>query len=299
MDAILKPLPHSEQPTKKADTGGGKDSYLQLVPAVDQALRLLLSLAKMTGGEASLTELANEIGISRSKALAILNTLRNAGFVTRNDRTKDYRLGTNVLLLGRAFANSTDLARETIPYLEELAAWTGGSVHLGAISGETLFVIARRQAPSGMYLPIDLGTLYPLTWGAHGRAYLATLSPEELERRLGHNSLLRAGATDRDVIDSDVLGAQVEAARRLGYGMSLGTTWSGLNAVSTVLTIESPSMPGGRQAAACLVAIGAFSTERAHEIGRRMIDVASEMSQKLDLLLQTVNVHFHIAPPVA
>lgn len=276
----------------------GKDSYLQLVPAVDQSIRLLFALVNMMGGEASLTELAKEVGISKSKGLAILNTLRNAGLVTRNDRTKNYRLGPNVLLLSRALINNTDLGQEAIPYLEELAAQTGCSIHLGVVSGETMFVAARRHVPGGTYIAIDVGQRYPLTWGAHGRAYLATLTPEEFERRLSQSSILQAGETARDAIDRETLRAEVEESRRLGYGTSVGTTWSGLNAVSAVLTVDFPEEPEVKRVAGFVVAVGSFSPEKAHEIGLRTVEAADKISQQLGPLLRAVNLHFPLSRPL-
>src|SRR5512136_1238696 len=113
----------------------GRDNYGRRVPAVDQSVQLLFALANVVSGEATLTELARDTGISRSKALAVLNTLRSTGLVARNDQTKRYRLGLNILVLSRALINQTDLAREAIPYLEQLATDTGSVVHLGVISG--------------------------------------------------------------------------------------------------------------------------------------------------------------------
>ena len=295
MDAMLNSIPSTEQTEGGTAERGGKDSYLQQVPAVDQSIRLLFSLANTVGGEASLTQLTKEVGISKSKGLAILNTLRNAGLVTRNDRTKGYRLGANLLLLSQAFMNNTDLAQAAAPYLERLAAETGCGTHLGIASGETLFVIARRHPLGGAYVAIDVGHRYPLTWGAHGRAYLATLTEDEFERWLGRGSLVQAGETDRDGIDRATLRAQVEESRRLGYGVSLGNTWSGLNAVSAVLFVEAPETEAGRRVAGCLVVVGSFAPERAHEIGGRMVEVAGEMSETLGPLLRTVNLHFPLS----
>ena len=298
MDAMLNSISSTEQQAAEAVEGGVKDSYLQLVPAVDQAVRLLVSLANTVGGEASLTQLTKEVGISKSKGLAILNTLRNAGLVDRDDRSKNYSLGPNLLLLSRAFINNTDLARAATPYLEDLAAKTGCSIHLGVVSGETLFVVARRHAPGGSYIPIDVGHRYPLTWGAHGRAYLATLPPEELERRLSHSAIVQAGETDRDQIDRDTLRTQVEEARRVGYGKSLGTTWSGLNAVSAVLTSETPDILDGRRVVGCLVAVGSFEPERVAQAGELLVQAAAEMSKRLGPLLQSVNLHFPLTRPL-
>ena len=56
-------------------------------------------------------KLAEEVGISKSKGLAILNTLKSSGLVTRDERTKNYGLGSNLLPLGRALINNTDLAK--------------------------------------------------------------------------------------------------------------------------------------------------------------------------------------------
>ena len=299
MDAILNSIPPSEPPQAgEVAEEAAKESYLQLVPAVDQAIRILFCLTNIVGGEASLTELTKQVGISKSKGLAILNTLRNAGLVTRNDRTKNYRLGANILLLTRALVNNTDLAQAVIPYLEALAARAGCSFHLGVVSGETLFVVARRHAPGGNYIAVDVGHRYPLTWGAHGRAYLARLSVDEFERRLSQSSIIQAGETDRDGVDRDVLRAQVEDARKVGYGMSLGTTWSGLNAVSTAITVDSPETPDGQRAVAFLVAVGSFSTERAHEIGRMMLRACAEMGQNLGPMFAAVNLHFPLSRPL-
>ena len=305
MDAMLNSMPSSEQlaetskpPVETPAEGGGKDSYLQLVPAVDQSVRFLFTLANTVGGEASLTQLTKAVGISKSKGLAILNTLRNAGLVGRDDRSKNYSLGPNLLLLSRALINNTDLSRAATPFLEELASKTGCSVHIGVVAGETLFVVARRHAPGGAYIPIDVGHRYPLTWGAHGRAYLAAVPPEDLERRLAQSSILQAGETDRDGIDRDTLRAQVEESRRLGYGKRLGPTWSGLNAVSSVLTIDCPGAPGGRHVVACLVAVGSFTPEQAHEVGLLLIETSGRMVAQLTPLLQAVNLHFPLSRPL-
>ena len=99
MATDLNQIPSADLAAESEDSGV-KDSYLQLVPAVDQAVRLLFCLANTVGGEASLTQLTKEVGISKSKGLAILNTLRSAGLVTRDDRTKNYGLGPNLLPLG-------------------------------------------------------------------------------------------------------------------------------------------------------------------------------------------------------
>jgi DNA-binding IclR family transcriptional regulator len=306
MDAILNSIPPTKQDGGQtvAQTGeqagkeGGKDTYLQLVPAVDQATRILFILASTVSGESSLTEIAKETGISKSKGLAILNTLRGAGLVTRNERTKAYQLGPRILVLSRALVNHTDLAQSASPYLEALVSATGCTALLGVVSGETVFIVARRHAPGGTFFAFDVGHRYPLTWGAHGRAILASMSPEELEKRLGYRSIIQAGETAKDAVDVDQLRAEIEESRRLGYAMSMGSTWSGLNAIAAVLTVDEPEAATGQRVAGCLVAVGTFAADQVEGIGRSVVDTAAQMSTQLGPLLQTVNLHFPLSRPL-
>ncbi|MCL5735071.1 MAG: IclR family transcriptional regulator [Actinobacteria bacterium] len=289
-----------ENPVESTESKAQDQTYLQMVPAVDQATRILFLLANMVGGESSLTELSREAGISKSKGLAILNTLRSSGLVTRNDRTKAYRLGPNLLLLSRSLLNHTDLAQEAGPFLEELAMANGCTMLLTVLSGESVFVVARRHAPGGAYVAVNVGNRYPIPWGAHGRAILATMSPEEVERRLAPDSVLLASETGNEKIDLAALRTDIEEARRTGYGQSLGTTWSGLNAVAAVLRVSAS--PGEAmetsRVVGCLVAVGHFGREKAAEIGEGLVTAGPEISRRLGPLMDSVNLHFPLSRPL-
>ena len=287
----------SEPPQKNLPTEirQGADYYASAVPAVDQASRLLFALAEAVRGEGSLTELAKQTGIGKSKALAVLNTLCNAGLVTRDEYTKNYALGAKIHHLHRAMVNNTDLARAVTPYLQKLAAETACSVHFGVVAGETLFVVAQRYPPGGTYIPLDAGHRLPLLWGAHGRAYLAALPVEEAEQRLTYDPAVQTAAVANEGIDRETLRLQVDECRRLGYGKTVGMAWWGRNAVSAVLSIEVPNHPGVRWVPGCLVAIGSFPPDGIHRIGCLLMDAATEMSERLGPLLQAVNINFPLS----
>ncbi len=273
----------------------GADYYVNAVPAVDQAARLLFALAEAVRGEGSLTELANQTGIGKSKVLAVLNTLCSSGLVTRDEYTKNYALGAKIHHLHRAMVNNTDLARAVTPYLQMLAAKTDCSVHFGVVAGETLFVLAQRYPPGGTYIPLDAGHRLPLLWGAHGRAYLAALPVEEAEQRLRYDPAVQTAAVANEGIDRETLRIQVDECRRLGYGKTVGMAWWGRNAVSAVLSVDVPSRPGVRWVPGCLVAIGSFPPDGIHRIGCLLVESAAEMSERLGPLLQALNINFPLS----
>ena len=69
------------------------------VPAVDQAIHVMLCLADNGTEAKSLTDITREVGIHRSKAFSILSTLNEYGFVKKNPNRRGYVLGTGLLAL--------------------------------------------------------------------------------------------------------------------------------------------------------------------------------------------------------
>lgn len=264
-----------------------KPSYVQLVPAVDQASRILFALGKNPRGSATLTEICLEVGISKSKGLAILNTLRGNGLIAKNDRTKTYTLGPRLLTLSRALLDQTDLAHEAGPYLTRLVESTGCTALLGLISGDRLFVIAHREAKAVMGIGVHVGNRFPLTLGAHGKAILAALPPEQLEEILARGSLYVNGEAGKDSVDIEALRIELEVCRRVGYAHDLGVTQAGVGAVSAVLTDEysETSAPGMSRIVGCLIVVGTFGAKAAAKYGKIVAVTAREMSARGGALL--------------
>lgn len=67
--------------------------YKPLVPAVEQASRILLCLGESPQFKMRLTEICKQVGIHKSKGHSILNTLKQFGFVQKDPLTKVYSLG--------------------------------------------------------------------------------------------------------------------------------------------------------------------------------------------------------------
>ena len=63
-------------------------------------------------------------------------------------------------------------------------------------------------------------------------------------------------------------------------------------------SIEHAIWANGQRAIAFLVAVGTFSEERAHQLGRRMTVVSAEMSRQLGPMFGAVNLHFPLSRPL-
>ncbi|MBU2602716.1 MAG: IclR family transcriptional regulator [Actinobacteria bacterium] len=269
--------------------GGGSPpeaapDYGQKVPAVDQAIKVLHFLAGDPRGQSTLTEICSGVGIYKSKGKAILNTLRSANLVTKNDHDKTYALGSGLLLLSRALLDQSDLTRAAAPFLEELAVVPGTLAFMTLIRDSQQYVVARSGSPGGISVSIRVGYHYPLTWGSMGKAIVAFLPEAEREELLAAPPLFFHGDPRSDPEDLDAVRAELELCRRSGFGADLGAITPGLMAVSAPLV-------GGRGAVRPVGTVsvaGTFPRADAEEHGRRVAAKAREMRVRLGPLLDDV-----------
>ena len=77
------------------------DGERYLVPAVEQASRVLFCLAGSSSSQMSLLEICDRVGIHKSKAYSILQTLQKFGLVQRFSDRKGYALGPGLITLSR------------------------------------------------------------------------------------------------------------------------------------------------------------------------------------------------------
>jgi DNA-binding IclR family transcriptional regulator len=174
-----------------------KSKKIYNVPAVDQAIRVMLCLADGGSNPKSLTDICREVGIHRSKAFSILNTLQEHGFVKKNPNRKGYILGPGLLTLaGRLLANLS-LPRVVESILYDLAKKAGATVALGVISDDETFVVAQYEGAPGMGISSPIGYVTPITYGAHGKAIAAFLPEDELEELLKKKNLYFYGTPEK------------------------------------------------------------------------------------------------------
>jgi len=110
-------------------TRKSKSDYVILT--VTNALRLLEAFQEKD--EIGVAELARRLGLHKNNVFRLLATLEEGGYIEQSPATERYRLGLRCHLLGQAFVRGHGLLARARPLLEQLAAETGESVHLGVL----------------------------------------------------------------------------------------------------------------------------------------------------------------------
>lgn len=263
------------------------DDYTKKVPAVDQANRILFFLAECQGEAPTLSEICRGLGIHKSKGLALLNTHRAAGLVSRDERTKTYTLGASLLVLSRAMLEQADFTRVVEPFLDRLVERPGTTAFLGLVWGNRVSVVARRDSPAGTDTALRLlgYRWYPLTWGAAGKAIVSSLAPDEREDVLARPPYFFYGDSSITPLDLTALRAELTEAVRKGYATDLGGVQAGVNAVSSPVfgVRRNVLRPIG-----CIALVGGFPAEEADPLGALVAATAKELTQEAGPLLDGI-----------
>ncbi|MCL1632889.1 IclR family transcriptional regulator [Sporolactobacillus sp. CPB3-1] len=126
----------------------------------------------------NLQTIYTSLNTSKSTVLKILNTLCLVDYVSRDEETKRYTLGTKLIRYGEAAKKSFSIISVAEPYLIELNDKIGETVHLGAYNRERIIYIKKLNAKSRIILRSQVGHSVDLYCSAMGKAYLAEQSEE-------------------------------------------------------------------------------------------------------------------------
>lgn len=242
------------------------------VPAVEQAIRVMLDLADSVSNSKSLTDICREVGIHRSKAFSILSTLSEYDLVKKNPNRKGYVLGPGLLTLTGKMLETLNLPRLAEPVLYELAKQVGATVTLGVISDDKTYIVAEYLGSPGIGVSSPIGYVTPITYGAHGKAIAAFLPEDELEELLKNKDLFFYGRAEK--FDKTRLQKELAQCRRNGFALELGDIQQGMNAVAAPI-LDQNSYPIGY-----VTIVGFFTEEEALKLGPLAVAAVKTISKE-------------------
>lgn len=247
------------------------DKYL--VPAVEQALRVIFRIAQSESAHMNLTQICAQTEIHKSTAFCLLHTLRKYGIVQTAGRGKGYTLGPGLIGLSRRFLDTLSAPRLAEPLLAELAGKVGVTAALGLIADKNVFVAAKHEGGNPLGITMRVGHRFPLTYGCHGKAIAAFLPEAELDALLQEEKPYFHG--DPSKFDREKLNREIAKCRRDGFAEDLEETTPGLN------VIAAPVLGPSRRPAGYIAVLGLASAEAARRCGPVVAEAAKTLSRQL------------------
>lgn len=173
--------------------------------------RALMLLEQLRDGPQRLGPLAEALDIHKSTVLRLLQTLEARGFVRRVDGEPRFALGLRLLELSSALLDDLDLRTVARAHIEEVAAATHETVHLGILDRAQVVYVDKVESTHPVRMYSRIGARADAHCTGVGKALLAW-TPED---DWGDVELRRY--TDHTITDAQALRQELDRIRRRGF----------------------------------------------------------------------------------
>jgi DNA-binding IclR family transcriptional regulator len=180
------------------------------VQVIARAAAILRALETEAQG-LSLGQIAQRVSLARSTVQRIVAALQAEKLVIAASPTGRVRLGPGILRL--AASVRTDVVSLAHPFLVNLSNELRETVDLASVKGDHLMFIDQVIGSQRLRTVSAVGETFPLYCTANGKAYLAELDRDAIERLIGKTYERR---TPKTLARLDALLEDLESARRSG-----------------------------------------------------------------------------------
>ncbi len=232
------------------------------VPAVERAVAILGYLSAEENAPATMTQIANALGLNGSTCFNILRTLVEARFLSYEPSTKTYELGLALPELANAVHASEQILRIAIEHSQQLARETSQTCLLFRWTADEDFVVVHKVEGSGKFkLTTSIGERFPPNSSVLSKALLAWEPAEVVERFIERYGLM--ARTPQAITNQARFRRELAAVRHHGYAVSIGEYYPDHNGMS------APIFDGAGQVSYVLV-ISGFAFELAPHVIQRI-----------------------------
>lgn len=196
---------------------------------VERAADILLFFAKSQKTSLGVTEIANELNISKTAVHRILSSFKNKGIVEVDPVTHRYGLGPVITSLGLTYLNKLDVRKIVGTELVDLSRKTYETATLSVRTGFTRVYIEQVIPDREVLMSVQIGIPHPLHAGASSKAFLAFLPEEEIDLYL---SQPLAKVTPLTVTDREALRSELQLIKSRGWAKSQSERQVGAGSVA-------------------------------------------------------------------
>jgi DNA-binding IclR family transcriptional regulator len=182
----------------------------------------------------SLTEIAEQVDLSKSTVHRLLATLESKRFLIRDTTNSKYHLGFRFLEMASQML--TDVNQQwALPYLQRLADECSETVDLAVLDDDHVIYLQVVESTQRVKLAAAMGQRLPAFCTATGKAFLANLPEKQVQKIL--SSGLTRYTENTQLVLAD-LQADLDETRRRGFAISEQEYEKDINAVAAPILAE-------------------------------------------------------------
>ena len=224
-------------------------------------LRLLLVVEEIAKAGTPLKpmQLSAALGLPKPTIHRLLQTAEAEGFLQRDLDGRSYGPGLRLRQIAVHTMSSERLRTGRLAILKAVAEEIGETCNLATPDREGMTYLDRVETKWPLRIQLPIGTQVPFHCTASGKMYLSTLRDSTLEAVLNSRSL--EGLTEKTIITSDALRAELAETRKRGYSQDDEEFMLGMTAVAVpvidstgrLMATLSVHAPGQRYSIADLI----------------------------------------------
>lgn len=180
--------------------------------------------------ELGISELSERMDLSKSTIYGLVNTLTAFGYLEQSEQNKKYRLGLKLFELGNLVQRRMDIRQEARPWCKLLADKYRTTVHLAAYSEGEIIYVDKVDSASSVVIYSQIGKRAPMYCTGVGKAILAFLPPDYMERYILSKPLVKM--TDHTILTREGLLAELDLVRSRGYAVDDEEIEPGLHCIA-------------------------------------------------------------------
>lgn len=175
----------------------------------------VLDMVAMRGRPVRFSDLLAESTFPKATLYRLLQTLTHQGLLSHDDERGTYALGLRLVRLAHAAWATSSLAPIARPYLDELSAETGETIHLAQMDHGQVLYVDKRNAAKPVEMFSSAGKVGPAYCTGVGKAMLAFVDDAALEAAIARQSFHRF--TPETLDSPEKLKAELAAIRARGH----------------------------------------------------------------------------------
>ncbi len=263
------------QTPKKSRTAGARAGGDQ-VQSLVRALALLNRIAESSDDGATLTDLAQQVGLPSSTAHRLLTTLEQERYVRFNHEGRHWSVGVQAFVVGYTFTKTRSLAGIARPHMRHLMEDGGETVNLAVEDEGEAVYLAQVECRQMMRAFARPGSRVPLHCSAVGKAMLSAASNKRLAKILHQRGMPRL--TVKTITSPSALRADLERVRACGYAVDDEEHAIGLRCLAAPIFDETGDVAAAVSASGPMARI---SDDRMTQLGALVLEASRAISRDM------------------
>lgn len=243
-----------------------------------KGLEVLEALAQSESSR-GVSDLARELGLTKSNVHRTLQTLCAVGYVRKTEASGEYECTMKVPRIAAAILGRVDLKRVAEPFMQAVAASTQETVHLSILDDTDVFYVHKIDSAHPVRAYSEISGRAPAYCVATGKALLAFQDDSYLQR---FGERLKAH-TPRTIATQAELRQELAQVRQQGYAINRGE-WR-----ETVGGIAAPIFDSTRRPLAAIGISGPLERLRPPKVKAftpEVVRAARDISEALGYIAQ-------------